>query len=545
VISEADLSRIRSMALKKVYLLSVFSGILLSLPWLFPGLGWILFIAFIPLLLANDLIHKQNEKQNSTFFSAALITFLIWNVGSTWWIAYVSISGMLLIAILNALFMASVWWSGNRIQKHFGLIPGYFSLLVFWITFEFLQFNWTLQWPWLTLGNGLANLVKIIQWYEFTGVLGGSIWILSSNILIFLVFKNHSEKLHHKFVVGACSLLIIIGLPLILSCQLYYKTIQSGPTLDVSVLQPNIDPYTSKFSGMSEADQVRKLVLLADSLVSKTTDLIVAPETALPPLWEDSLTTWNDSTRFFGRLAENHPNASVIAGAITMRKFERGETVSETARKSDDGHYSYDCFNSALLFNPTKEIRIAHKRILVSGVEKLPFRTYFSFLERFTVDLGGTSGSLAAAEDATLFVNKNGVKIGPVICFESAFGMHSAELVRKGAQLLVVITNDGWWKDSPGCRQHFSYSRIRAIETRRCIARSANTGISGFINSRGDVAKESGLDSCEVLNSSLYLNDEITFYSRYGDFIGWICSFLTGMILINLLIRKGKLKWSF
>jgi apolipoprotein N-acyltransferase len=246
------------------------------------------------------------------------------------------------------------------------------------------------------------------------------------------------------------------------------------------------------------------------------------------------------STKFIQGFHARHPKTGFIVGAITMREINAGETVSETARKSADGSYLYDCYNSALFFNQTDEIQVDHKRMLVSGVEKLPFRTHFSFLERFTLDLGGTGGSLAAGQDATIFSNEDGAKIGPVICFESAFGKHSAELVRKGAQLLVVITNDGWWKDSPGCRQHFGYSRIRAIETRRCVVRSANTGISGFINSRGDVIKESDLNSCEVLSEKLSLNNEITFYSKYGDYLGWICSVLSGMILVNFLFRKRK-----
>jgi apolipoprotein N-acyltransferase len=528
------------MALKKVYLLSVISGILLSLPWLFPTLEWILFFAFIPLLVADGMLLRQKEKQNSGIFFSAMVTFLIWNAASTWWIAYVSFTGMVLIAFLNALFMASVWWSAKMIQKHFGAISGYFALLVFWITFEFLQFNWTLQWPWLTLGNGLANSVKIIQWYEFTGVLGGSAWILVCNILIWLVIKNLLDKAYQKLSFGAGSLLLIICLPVLLSCRLYDNTIQSGLTLEVSVLQPNIDPYTEKFAGLSQADQVRKLFFMADSLASKTADLIVAPETAFPPTWEDSLMTPDFSTKFIQGFHARHPKTGFIVGAITMREINAGETVSETARKSADGSYLYDCYNSALFFNQTDEIQVDHKRMLVSGVEKLPFRTHFSFLERFTLDLGGTGGSLAAGQDATIFSNEDGAKIGPVICFESAFGKHSAELVRKGAQLLVVITNDGWWKDSPGCRQHFGYSRIRAIETRRCVVRSANTGISGFINSRGDVIKESDLNSCEVLSEKLSLNNEITFYSKYGDYLGWICSVLSGMILVNFLFRKRK-----
>jgi apolipoprotein N-acyltransferase len=186
-------------------------------------------------------------------------------------------------------------------------------------------------------------------------------------------------------------------------------------------------------------------------------------------------------------------------------------------------------------------MQISHKSILVSGVEKFPFEKYFAFLKKFTLDLGGTNGSLAAAKEATGFTTEDGVKIGPVICFESAFGEHAADLVKRGAQLLVVITNDGWWRDSSGSWQHFGYSRIRAIETRKNIIRSANTGISGFINSRGDVMKKSEINSCVVLSSTVHLNNQITFYTKYGDFIGWVCLSLSGLILINFLIRK--LRW--
>jgi len=534
------------MIRKQVFLLSITSGILLSLPWLFPGLGWVLLFAFLPLLIAGNILHRQSELRNSSFFYSVFFVFLIWNVGSCWWIGYVSVIGMILIVILNALFMASVWWAANMIRKQFGQIPGYFCLLVFWITFEFLQYHWTIQWPWLNLGNGLANSVKMIQWYEFTGVLGGSMWILTSNILLAQIAEHLFEKSYLKAARQLGLTLIIIGFPLILSTQLYNKVTDSGSVIEVSVLQPNIDPYAQKFSGMSVSGQIGILDSLALSIKSESTDLIVAPETCLPLFWEDSMINQTETGKFLTEILDQYPTVSFMAGAITKRKFGNGESVSGTARLSTDGKYSYDSFNSALLFNQTYGYQISHKKILVSGVEKFPFQKYFAFLERFTLDLGGTNGSLAEAKDATLFDLENGIKIGPVICFESAFGEHTADLVRRGAQLLVVITNDGWWRDSPGCWQHFGYSRIRAIETRRDIVRSANTGISGFINSRGEVPKKSEIGTCVIMSSSVRLNDRITFYTRYGDFIGWICSFSSGLILINFLFRKLKvidLKW--
>jgi apolipoprotein N-acyltransferase len=526
------------MIRRKVFLLSVISGILLSLPWLFPGLGWILLFAFLPLLIAGNLLQKRDEQRNSSFFYSALIAFLIWNFASCWWVGYVSVIGMMLIVILNAIFMASVWCAANMIRKQFGQISGYFSLLVFWITFEFLQYHWTIQWPWLNLGNGLANSVKIIQWYEFTGVLGGSLWILLSNFLIFLFVKHLLKKSFLKASKFAVYALLLIGIPNGLSFYLYAKHAEKGAVLEVAVLQPNIDPYTEKFSGMSELEQICRLDSLAGSISTESTDLIVAPETSLPEMWEDSFVIPDSFEPTFTEILSRHPNVSIVAGAITKRKLSRNETISETARKSTDGSFYYDSYNSALLFDRTSKIQISQKSILVSGVEKMPFQKYFAFLDKFILNLGGSSGSLASAEEPTVFTTKNGIRIGTVICFESAFGEYCTKLVKKGAGLLVMITNDGWWRDSPGCWQHFGYSRIRAIETRRSIVRSANTGISGFINSRGDVLKKSEVNTCSALSFSIPLNTEITFYTLYGDVLGWMCSFLTGLTVFFFSVKK-------
>ena len=529
------------MIKKKVFFLSALSGVLLSFPWLFPNFGWFIFVALVPLLLAGNLLNKQNDRQSNLFFYSAFIAFLIWNLVSTWWIAHVSFGGMLVIVVLNSLMMASVWWAVNNVRRQFGEISGFFALLVFWLAFEFLHHNWTLQWPWLILGNGLANAVKIIQWYEFTGVLGGSLWILTSNILIFILMSQLLEGRFLNAAKLAFYAILLVGIPICLSLYIYSKSAEKGSKLEVVVLQPNINPYTEKFSGMSEQDQVKKLVSMAGSVVSESTALVVAPETAFPPMWEDSINIQNQTIQLFAEIIRKYPQLSVIGGSMTKRKVGLDEPVSETASRSADGRFLFDTFNSAVLFDRTENIQIGHKRILVSGVEKMPFQKYFSFLKKFIVDIGGTSGSLTSAPEATVFKTETGIKIGSVICFESVFGEHCAELAKKGAGLLVVITNDGWWRESPGSWQHFGYSRIRAIETRRFVARSANTGISGFINQRGDVLKKSELNTCDVLCAPIRLNNEITFYVRNGDFIGRICSLLSALILIYFLAKR--LKW--
>ena len=526
----------------QLFFLSVISGILLSFPWIFSGLDWVLLFAFVPLLLADSLQLQQRKFENlSSSFLIGFIAFLLWNVLSTWWISYVSFLGMLFITSLNSLFMSSVWWLKNKVRQKFGAASGYFSLVVFWIAFEFLNHHGLLPWPWLTLGNGFANAVKIIQWYEFTGVLGGSVWILLSNILIFIAVRNLLDQAHRKFVRSTGLALSAIIFPIVLSLYLYINYSEKGTMQNVVVLQPNIDPYTEKFSGMSADDQISKLISLADSKITDSTDLVLAPETSLPPLWEDSLALQSPSPLPLSQIIDRFPNVSFIVGAITQRKFRNGEPVSNTARQSIDGKYSFDVFNSAVMIDQTGRVQFSHKNILVAGVEKDPFREYFSFLPDYMLDLGGINGRLASGKEPKVFDLSGSRKIGPVICFESVFGEHVRQLVMNGANYIAVLTNDGWWKDSPGVWQHFGYSKIRAIETRRSVVRSANTGISGCINQRGDVLVQTKIDVCDGVSSRIEMNNSITFYVRHGDYLGWISLFLSGMIGIYFgLPKAGK-----
>lgn len=500
-----------------------------------PGLGWSLLFAFVPLLMAEEIEFKRNVVlRTSSVFISGFIAFLIWNLAATWWIAYVSFTGMLLITGFNSIFMAAVWWARGYVRRRLGAVSGYFSLLVFWTAFEFLHHHWSMRWPWLTLGNGFAHSVKFIQWYEFTGVLGGSLWILLCNVLIFITIRNYKEKLFTKSFQFAFITLMFIFLPIAGSFLQYSRYQQKGPTCKVVVLQPNVNPYTEKFSGVSAESQVTQLFALAGTEVNDSTDFVLAPETALPICQEDSINSLN--LKPVSEFLQKFPKTGFVAGAITQWKFRKGETLSQTARSSADGSFNFDDFNSALLFEQNSGVQICHKSILVSGVEKMPFQEYFSFLRKFLIDLGGTSGSLAAAKEPEVFSELGKVKIGPVICFESVFGWQSAALVKKGANILFVLTNDGWWKESPGAWQHFDYSRLRAVETRRSIARSANTGISGFINQRGDVLRKTKTNTSGAIRAKLRLNGVLTFYVRNGDYIGRISLIFSVLIVIYLIV---------
>ncbi len=524
----------------QLVLLAVLSGVLLSLPWLELFPGWILFGALVPLLFVEDHFYRQRATlPDVSFLAYAFLGFFLWNVLTCWWIAHAAPFGMVVIVLLNALLMAVVWWFSHKMKRSFSAGLGQLSLLVFWLAFEYLHFNWDMEWPWLTLGNGFASQVNLIQWYEYSGVMGGSLWVLVSNLILFQGLKSlvHDHRLKAATAYVSLFLLVVL-LPMMLSNQRYQNYSEEGATYEVLVLQPNIDPYHEKFEAGTANNQFDILLHLTDSLITSNTDFVVGPETALQPLVEDKNLRLDSQLIQFYKRVKNYPKLNVVLGANTRRCFNEGEALSETARKDLEQGCYYDLYNSALLINSQPAIQIYHKSKLVSGVEKMPFSRYFSFVEQFLIDLGGTTGSLGKQSEPTNLRSVSGLEVASVICFESVFGQYLGEFVKKGAGIIFILTNDGWWKDTPGYRQHLSYARLRAVECRRSIARSANTGISAFINQRGDILQSTAWQTETAIVGHLNANEKMTFYVQYGDYLGRISSFVSVLLLLYLLVQN-------
>lgn len=216
-------------------------------------------------------------------------------------------------------------------------------------------------------------------------------------------------------------------------------------------------------------------------------------------------------------------------GATTMKIYPAGVPHSETAR-AGNGFY-YDYYNAAVAIGGDGPDDVHHKMRLVIGVEAMPFPRLLRWLSFQSVDLGGITGQLGRSDGATVF-RKGGVAAGPAICYEGLYGDAFAEFVRGGAEVMMVLSNDGWWGDTPGYRRLFDFCRLRAIETRRGIARSANTGRSGFITSRGDVTESLGWDKRGVLVSDVEVSQRVTAYVRFGDWIGRLSLVVAAMCLL-------------
>jgi apolipoprotein N-acyltransferase len=170
----------------------------------------------------------------------------------------------------------------------------------------------------------------------------------------------------------------------------------------------------------------------------------------------------------------------------------------------------------------------------------MPFPWLLKPLGDFAIDLGGTVGQLGVDKEQIPFTINDTLKIAPVICYESVYGDFVNRFVKNGANMIFVITNDGWWGNTPGHRQHMLFSAVRAVETRRSVARSANTGISCFVNQRGDVSQATPYWEPAVIRQTLNANDKVTFYVKYGDYIAR--GSVLGLLLFVLIAVSGRLQ---
>lgn len=519
-------------------LLSSLSGILLSLAWLgFPG--WILFFALIPLLwLEHFFVEHSKEFRGVSFWGHTLLTFFIWNLATTWWIVHATAAGAAMAIVTNSFLMSLVWWLAHAARRNFRANLGYIALICFWISFEYFHFHWDIEWPWLTLGNGFANNHKMVQWYEFTGTLGGTLWVLTLNILLFRIIKNFVAKapLHIKSYPIAGSLILLL-VPIAISFSIYYFYEEKGEAKNIVIVQPNIDPYSENFDMAAENQKLETFLRLARSKTDENTDYILGPETLFEEVryWNENELDGNRQLRQLKQFLQHFPGTEMIFGVSSFKDYPDKKSAPPTARTRNN--MTYDMFNTALFIDAQGNVQIYHKSILVVGVEKMPFMKYLGFLGDLVIDIGGTSNSLGRQEKASNFISGNGVNIAPVICYESVFGGYVTQYVQKGAELIFIITNDGWWKNTPGYRQHQSFAKLRAIETRRSIARAANTGISCFINQRGDVFNETDWWTETAISGTIKTNNEITFYVKYGDYIARVAMFV-GVLLLLLLISK-------
>ncbi len=519
-------------------ILSTLSGVLLGIgfPDIIP-IPFLLFIAWIPLLILESEREEGDKKR--VFLRHAFHTFMLWNIIATYWVTNTAFVAGLFANITNSFLMCIPWYLYLISRKHLPRLR-YLILIVFWMSFEYIHLQWELTWPWLNLGNSWAEYPSLIQWYEYTGAFGGSLWIWVGNILLLRLWQAGKQNTIQLF--DTLKVVVWLLIPMIISIIMYTNYEEKGAEINVVIVQPNYEPHYQKFD-IPDSDQLRRFITLGNTQLDENVDYLLYPETSFGWVKEEDVWDYSISRQLF-ETYKKYPNLKLITGLSAFHDLQPGEARTSATRKREIGGQTieFETFNLAaqMPFNHEIAPQTYRKSKMVPGAESFPFKKILFFMEPLVNQLGGTVAGLGFQKERSVFSSPT-AKIAPVICYESIFGGYFRGYIHAGANAVFIMTNDGWWDNTAGHRQHLHFASLRAIETRRSIARSANTGISAFINQRGDILQATKYNEAIAIKGNIHLNEAKTFYVQRGDIIAKLAAFLSVLFLLNAFV-KGRMK---
>jgi apolipoprotein N-acyltransferase len=361
-----------------------------------------------------------------------------------------------------------------------------------------------------------------VQWYEFTGTLGGSALILLVNVWVYraaLLWRTDGERTAIPFwkrsrvkpLLTATVLVVVMGYMSFLVGFLTTYEDSDSKGYWVAAIQPNYDTYEEKFV-LDPMQMVREMQATTDAAQealrsaqrgSLELNCVLWPETSLVSSINVDFMASDQQVAFLKGMRDRDTlGVDYLMGVNMVHWYpwqgkgrpqvvmpDKSVRTVAAVRQSNDPNYWYTLHNSALWLGDT--LSYYHKSKLVPGTEQLPFVSTIPFLESLAISLDENSASGTLGKSDRAMALGDGVKVAPVICYESIYGDYVSDYVGDGAQWLAVVTNDAWWRNTAGHKQHFSYAKLRAIEQRKWVARAANTGISGFINPLGESVMES------------------------------------------------------
>ena len=576
------------------------TGWLVILPSILFGLAWepmpftpLVFVAFAPLLL---LAHRGRKMGGWRHFGLVFLSLLLWNITTTWWVWFASEVGAVAMLLMNSFFMYLPFGLWRMCQR---LLPRKWQyrwrwdyvFVAIWLLYEFAHHRWDLSWPWLCLGNAFSGMTWYVQWYEFTGTLGGSALILLVNVWVYrasLLWRTGVERLDEgglevplfwyerpgskagagsaipfwkrsrvKPLLTAALCVIFMGFVSFLVGFLttYEDSVSKGYW--VAAIQPNYDTYEEKFV-LDPMQMVREMQATTDSakralsLRKQALNCVLWPETSLvSSINVDYMSSDQQVSYLQGMRLHDSVKTDYLMGVNMVQWYpwsgkgkpkvvmpDKSERVVAAARQSNDPEYWYTLHNSALWLGDT--LSYYHKSKLVPGTEQLPFVSTLPFLESLAISLDENSASGTLGKSDRAMALGGGVKAAPVICYESIYGDYVSDYVGDGAQWLAVVTNDAWWRNTAGHKQHFSYAKLRAIEQRKWVGRAANTGISGFINPKGESVMESVWYQGRAGRCDVPLTDIVNAANQENNEVGFVVGAGTQLAMVQRIVPNNK-----
>jgi apolipoprotein N-acyltransferase len=543
----------------------VLSALLLSLSYPsypYVRLEVLAWVWMVPLLLS-----LKDVQSFPRFLGRVYLTMFMISVIGMSWLMMSTVMGTFLLFFVGAGIFTVPFVAFYFIRRTLGWRAALWSAPLIWTAWDWLYLQSEGSIGWLAMGVTQSNLHWLVQYIDITGMWGITFWLVLFNVLIvmaveggkFSVFsfrfsvtpllKAENGKLKtamSRFAFVACLMLIV---PLAYSAYVFVKAARvpegTGREISVLLVQPNINPW-EKLTEQSRPAVLRKTITLTNKALADLEtkpDLIIWPETAVPYV-----------------LAEQKDVRETVYRGITRWEtplltglFDMGDAEGNQASASEDGQQRREFFNGAALLSPKPQEAgrrfniesspIYYKRVLMPFIERVPYVDRFPALQHLAIDFGAGNG-IGRGREATVFPlhTRQGdeTKVAAAICYEYLYPAEMAELVRNGAQMVALITNEGWFSRTHGEYQMAAFSRLRSIETRRAMARTANTGMTWLVDPYGKVHEQAPWWSEQTLSGKIALSDEISLYVRYTDYFPKACAWLTLALILVVLTQRVR-----
>lgn len=508
--------------------LPVLTGIVLGLSALPSKLYFLNFVAFIPLLIAAEGSIKR-EKSFLIFALQLLIVLVVFYLWVGHWVLQTANLGFLIGFIIVLPFLVLLTPYVYFLKKGSKIAALYF--ISAWMVVELIQSFSQIGLPFYNLGHSLGGNPKIIQWYEFTGAAGGTLWILAVNFLIFSLGKTMVDS-KGKWINQVVLVLGVLILPMVISILIFNNYKEKGATAEVLIIHPSTDNQDVKYR-INIYELMDIYLGIMQPQLTENTEYVVLPETAITNAGWISEYNRNLVFQHFREKTAQFPNLKLITGAVTYEAIPNVEKI-KNYKKIPGIRYSekyltwYYTYNAALQIEQNQATQIRVKEGLVPYQEFAPYPTVLPYISPVGIDFQFSKRE----KNREVFIAENGSKTAAMICYEVVLGNLFYKAVRKGAEAFFVLLNEGWYSDPKVPRQFLQLSVVRAIENRRSIAHSSNMGISAFINQRGEVIASTESKQPDFLKREISLNKSKTVYASVGNYFGIaaICTMvLTGI----------------
>lgn len=515
--------------------LPVLTGILLGISSLPSKVWFIGFFAFLPLLLGSEKT-LDHTKPLPVFGLQVLISLVIFYLWVSLWIFRTANAGFLIgfLIVIPFVFILSPY----ILLRKWGSKAASIYFVSAWLTAELIQSYYQIGSPFFNLGHNPAACPQLIQWYEYTGSAGGSLWILIVNFALFQAvqaFLKDRSSLLKKFI-WVLSLLLVPG---IISLFIFNNYREKGSPTEVLIVHPSTDNSDVKYRiNIYELMDIYLGIMIPQ--LGSETEYVVLPETAITNAgWVSDLNNNLVLDRFYEKTV-SFPSLKLVTGSIVYEAIPDVKKISgyrkmpgiRFSQNYDTWYYTY---NAALQAENGRPVQMRVKEGLVPYQEYSPYPRLMPRLKPVGIDFQFSSRE----RNLKVFSSGSRKKTAALICYELVYGSKFVLSAREGAEAFFVLLNEGWYTEAPKVSDQFlQLSVVRAIENRRCIAHSSNMGTSAFINQKGEIDLCVENKSPATLKKELLFNKKRTFVTIFGDYLSFTALASAVLVIFIQLIQK-------